>query len=231
MGLARSASSDTLSRCDVVLSLDASVLALFISLFSLLHTLTHTLSSMQNNPKTHFDTLCRLTYYPSVQNGGHQFNPPPRPLHIPPPPVCFVLHVPFPLRIPVIPLVTVVIVMHPCLKSCQRTSCLSHTRTQAHSCTHMNDKTQINKLMNTLTRPTSPSLIHTYSCNILACLSTCLSVCLEEVRCVISVLWRFCHKPTAVIKQTGCVSTLRSNTGKYTHSNPKLSFPFSIHMC
>lgn len=183
-----SASSDTLSRCDVVLSLDASVLSFFFVTHTHPHTLTHTLSSTQNNPNTHFDTLCRLTYYPSVQNGGHQFNPPPHPLHIPPPLVCFVLHVPFPLRIPVIPLVTVVIVMHPCLKSCQRTSCLSHTHTQAHSCTHMNDKTQINKLMNTLTRPTSPSLIHTYSCNILACLSTCLSVCLEEVRCVISVI-------------------------------------------
>lgn len=37
-----SASSDTLSRCDVVLSLDASVLALYLSFFFVTHTDTHT---------------------------------------------------------------------------------------------------------------------------------------------------------------------------------------------
>lgn len=48
-----SASSDTLSRCDVVLSLDASVLSLYLSFFFVTHTHTHTHSHPRKTIQKH----------------------------------------------------------------------------------------------------------------------------------------------------------------------------------
>lgn len=172
----------TPSFCDVILSLDDSVLAHF-----LFHTHIDTLTCIYTKQsKTHFGTQCWLTYYLSLQSGGHQFSPPR---------VCFVLHVPFPLHTPVIPLVTAVIVMHPCLKSCQRF--LTHTYTH----THKNDKTHINKLMYMLTHTTSrPSCAYCF--NILAFLSTCLFVSLWKYAvCIFFGLFIKCHKPTVVLEK------------------------------
>lgn len=125
--------------------------------------------------RTRCDTRSRLTYYASLQSGDHWFTPPqthaPPPPHThtcTPPPVCFVLHVPFPLHTPVILLVTVVIVMHRRQKSCQHFLTVSHT--------HTNDKTQINKLRSKLAHKTSrPSHIRTAVTSWPAYLLTCIS--------------------------------------------------------
>lgn len=53
-----SASSDTLSRCDVVLSLDASVLSLYLSFFFVTHTHTHTHSHPRKTIQKHTLTHC-----------------------------------------------------------------------------------------------------------------------------------------------------------------------------
>ncbi len=105
--------------------------------FSLSHTRTHTHAHKTQNSQKH--TLAHSSSWriiPSLQSQGHQFNAPASPPHTHTgahthththPPVCFVLHVSFPLRTPMIPLVTEVIVMHPCLKSCQHFLTVTHT--------------------------------------------------------------------------------------------------------